>query len=115
MHAEHWPQILGKLKASNPPLFSVLKKAEPRFNGDTLTLAVSFKLHQIKLNDSRYRTKLAECIATLGFACPALEIIHDAAAMPPVVMVADVPTPEADETASSVLAMMGGGDIVNAE
>lgn len=110
----HWSEVLSSIKLSNPPLFSILKGAEPRFEADILTLAFSFKLHSIKLDDSRYRTKLAECISQLGYRCPMISVVHDAAAVSPTISLAEALPVATDETASSVLAMMGGGEVVNA-
>jgi DNA polymerase III subunit gamma/tau len=112
--SDDWPKVLAEIRSSNPPLFSMIKNADPRFSSDGLTLAFSFKLHQIKLDDSRYRTKFNECVSRLGFACPALTVVHDAAATAPVFAITADQGPAENETAVSVLAMMGGGDIVDA-
>ncbi|PLS81212.1 hypothetical protein CYG49_02675, partial [Candidatus Saccharibacteria bacterium] len=111
--ATEWMSVLAELKRSNPPLFSVLKKAAADFNGETLTLTFSFKLHQTKLDDGRYRNKLIQCVQELGFNCPMIVTAFDKT-----ITVTEITLPEAestpvDETTSSVLAMMGGGEVVN--
>lgn len=113
--SDDWVKVLSEIKRINPPVFSIIKNAEPRFEEEVLTLAFSFKLHQIKMDDNRYRTKLVECVTSLGYQCPAIAVVHDGAATAPVASVAEATAEvKPDETASSVLAMMGGGEMVNA-
>lgn len=107
-----WPLLLEELQRSNPPLLSILRKAEPRIENSQLVVAFRFKLHKLKLEDSRYRTKFMECIDSLGYECPNISVIHDAAAVA-YQIVATTEAAPADETTSSVLAMMGGGEVVN--
>lgn len=111
---ECWSEILSQLKQTNPPVLSILKKAEPRLNGAVLEIAFAFKLHQKKLEDGKFRTKFTECITSLGYECPEIVAVFDKNAAAPNITVVDSSAQPPDKDTTSVLAMMGGGEVVNA-
>lgn len=111
---DDWPRVLGVMQKSNPPLFSVLKRARVECDSDVLRLTFGFKLHQKKMDDQKYRSKLISVITSLGFKCPQIDTLFgdvgDVTFVPE--GIAEEPV---DETSASVLAMMGGGETVHAE
>jgi DNA polymerase-3 subunit gamma/tau len=110
-----WHEVLAFIRKNNPPLYSVLAKAEPRLKNDELTLVFAYKLHQKKLDDPKYRTKLTRVITDIGYACPKVSTLVDKSAKPPIALSAKANTEPTDETTRSVLDMMGGGEIVNGQ
>jgi DNA polymerase-3 subunit gamma/tau len=109
-----WQSVLAVIQKANPPLYSVLSKAEPRLKDSELTLAFGYKLHQKKLDDPKYRTKLTQVINDLGYNSPKVTATIDSAGVTPA---KDAPVanqaPE-DATTKDIISIMGGGEIVNA-
>jgi DNA polymerase III gamma/tau subunit len=106
---EQWVTVLAAVKEKSVPLFGVLKQAQPLFdaNTQTLTLKFKFQLHRKKLEDGKHKTLLATTLeSTLG-SIPVIQPIVDTKATPPVF--------SADPTVTSVAAIMGGGEMINAE
>jgi DNA polymerase-3 subunit gamma/tau len=109
-----WQEVLNTVKKSNPPLYSVLAKGEPRLKDDELTLAFGYKLHQKKLDDPKFRTKLTKTVNDLGYDCPKISAIVDRASVAPNKTARTVTPEAADETTKDVIGIMGGGEVVNA-
>lgn len=109
---DSWNKVMSEVKIKNPPLFSVLRHAEPKLQNNELELIFAFKIHQKKLDEGRYRTKFIEIIAACGLQCPAIITKLDKQAKPPALTLTAGPV---DKSTSSVMAMMGGGEVVNAE
>jgi DNA polymerase III subunit gamma/tau len=107
---EDWHKVLDVIKKHNAPLFSVVKQAQPDFNADkqTLTLIFKYQLHRKKLDDPKQKASIVSIMnATLGGA-PSIATDVNINATPP-------PPPPADPTLASVAAIMGGGEIIDAE
>jgi DNA polymerase III subunit gamma/tau len=109
LEPKDWVKLLNAIKKADAPLFSVLKQAWPDFDPKTNTLTLSFKyqLHRKKMDTTKLKG------ATIGFMRSKLggtaKIVTqiDTKATPPIL--SDNPT------ITSVAAIMGGGDIVDAE
>ena len=56
-----WPAILEAIKAKKT-LYSILKAAEHRFDGDKLILIVGFAFHQKQLNEAKNKKIIADII-----------------------------------------------------
>lgn len=54
-----WPQLLAAMKKHNT-LHSILKSAEPRFAGNTITLEFAFAFHQKRINESHNKQIIAD-------------------------------------------------------
>lgn len=109
LDSDQWHQVLAVIRKSNPPMYSVIKQAQPDFDQAAQKLVLKFKyqLHRKKMDDVKAKSALASVmIATLG-AAPDITTEIDAAATPP-------PPPPADPAAASVAAIMGGGEVVDA-
>ncbi|HEU5187258.1 MAG TPA: DNA polymerase III subunit gamma/tau [Candidatus Saccharimonadales bacterium] len=105
---EAWGAILTKVKATNIPLHSVLKHAQPQWNAEAqkLTLFFKYQLHRKKLDDAKQKAALAQIVTSIlgGRVAIATEVSKDA-----------VPsTITTDPTVASVAAIMGGGEVVDA-
>lgn len=98
-----WDLIMTTLAKRDPPLFSVLKRAEMSYENEALVLEFAFALHQKKLEDNKYRTKLVSLITDLCGSCPEL-VIRRRTAKPP-----------KHPVAAEVADIMGGGEEVNAK
>lgn len=94
-----WDTILTTAKKHNAPLGSVLSRASAIYADGTLTLNFTYALHRKKLEQAQYHSQLTALISDVYGDCPAI-VIKDGAVM--------------SETASTVAAIMGGGEPVNA-
>lgn len=108
-----WPEVMAQIRTKNAPLYSIVKQMVPSSEKDGLLLILSskFALHSSKLQNPKYRGSLLSIITDLCNGCPELEIRIDKsieiAPEPP------RPTPTLSSQATSVAAMMGGGEAVN--
>lgn len=106
---ETWGTILTKVKETNIPLHSVLKHAQPQFNPDAqkLTLLFKYQLHRKKLDDAKQKAALTQITTSIlgGRVAITTEVNKDSA--PPVIT--------SDPTIASVAAIMGGGEVVDAQ
>jgi DNA polymerase-3 subunit gamma/tau len=119
---EQWEQVLVRIKAENPPLYSVLTHARASIenSGKRLVLACNYALHCKKIEDPKHRTKLTAAIVAIAGGCPEIITQVDktigAAAIGVKAETAPVapPTPPESSQAASVLDMMGGGEVLHA-
>lgn len=108
-----WPEVINQIHTKNAPLYSIVKQMVPSSEKDGLLLVLSskFALHSSKLQNSKYRNTLLSIISELCGGCPEFEVRTDKsieiAPEPP------RPTPTLSSQASTVAAMMGGGEAVN--
>ena len=103
-----WAVVLAAVKKASAPLFSVAKQASPSFDAESnvLTLTFKYQLHSKKLDDVKQKANLASIMnATLG-ATPTIKVAVDKTTLPPVL--------SEDPAVSSVAAIMGGGEVVDA-
>ena len=107
---QEWHKVLAATKKLNAPLYSVVKHAEPVFNvaDNALLLKCKYPLHRKKIDDIKQKTALTEIIAAALGGKPYITTEVDANATPP-------GPPPADPTAASVAAIMGGGEVIDAE
>ncbi len=107
--AKDWTKLLNAIKKTDAPLFSVIKQAEPRFDRvtGTLNLAFKYQLHRKKMDGVKLKTAVVSFMRSKlgGVAAIATEL--DASAKPPIL--------SDDPAVTSVAAIMGGGDVVDAE
>jgi len=99
------------------PLHGVFKQAQPVFDAAANTLILKFKyaLHRRKADDNKAKKLLAGVmLAQLGGA-PIIQAELDTTAVAPDVQDAAEPAlPSDDETISTVIDLMGGGEVVHA-
>jgi len=62
---ELWPQVLQALKQRHNTLYSIVRMAEPHFEGDELELVFGFSFHQNRLNEASNRQHLQEVVDSL--------------------------------------------------
>lgn len=94
-----WDAVLAAAKKHNAPLASVLARARVEYADDTLTMHFMFALHRKKLEQSQYYAQFTKLITDVCGSCPKITI-KDGKTM--------------SEEASTVAAIMGGGEPVNA-
>ena len=94
-----WDNVLASVKKHNASLHSVLSRARIEYTDDTLTLYFIYALHRKKLQQPQYHAQLSR-------------LIHDACGITPTIVIKDGKT--MSEEASTVAAIMGGGEPVNA-
>ncbi|HET7630208.1 MAG TPA: hypothetical protein VFK03_02430, partial [Candidatus Saccharimonadales bacterium] len=99
-----WGKVMEALKARHVSLYSVLKRAEVSYEADNnqLDLKFAYNLHRKKLDNARYQGQLVEVI---GHVCGLKPVIK-------VGLKGDQPTD--NSAADSIIAIMGGGEIVDA-
>lgn len=112
-----WPEVLAAVKKANPPLYGVLKHAEAIAGDDKtkLRLVFGYTLHSKKIDDPKYRSQLSAVIAKLCGSCPIL-VIETAKKKKSPDTEAAITTnaePEGPSETSSILAIMGGGEVVS--
>lgn len=95
----NWDNVLTAAKKHNAPLHSVLSRARIEYEGGKLTLYFVYALHRKKLEQSQYHAQLSS-------------LIHDACGVSPTIAIKDGKT--MSEEASTVAAIMGGGELTNA-
>lgn len=104
---EQWSGIMAKIKATNVPLHSVLKHAQPTFDPKEqhLTLLFKYQLHRKKMDDTKQKSALAQVVrAMLGPVAISTDVSKDASP-PPLT---------SDPVVASVAAIMGGGEVIDA-
>ncbi len=104
-----WAAVLSAVKKASPPLYSVAKQAMPVFDepNNTLVLKFKYQLHGKKLDDVKQKAHLSTILQGVLGATPVIKIDIDKTAQAPNVAV--------DAAVSSVAAIMGGGEVVDAE
>lgn len=116
---EQWADVLAQVKQASPPMHGVLRQAQPILDADKQVLTLKFKypLHRKKIDDSKPKKALAEIMLRLFGGAPAIVTELDTTAEAPAVTIAPTPqatTPVIDEAANAVIAVMGGGKVVDA-
>jgi DNA polymerase-3 subunit gamma/tau len=116
-----WGQVLAAVREESAPLHGILRQAQPDFNAEaqTLTLKFRYALHQKRVDDAKPKKLIADTMLALLGSAPIIQTELDATAVAPVVELSaatpKAPKPAVDEVAKSVMDMMGGGEVVNAQ
>ncbi len=95
-----WAELLEKLRTENPPLYSIMQKAQVSYEKGDLNIMFGFKLHQTKLEKGRYRQML-------------LDFLHKNLEFIPTISTSIGKLPTAEKPVASITAIMGGGEEVN--
>lgn len=106
-----WAQILAAMKQKSPPIYSVLRQAQPSIAEGVLILTFKFSLHSKKLDDVKQKALVGAVIKeTLG-VMPQIKVIVDAkmTAAPAPVAASAVP----NQHVADITEIMGGGEIIN--
>ncbi len=96
-----WDAVLTAAQKNHAPLHSVLARATMSYDGDTLTLSFQYALHRKKLEQSQYRTQLAQLIEDVCGCNPKITIQGS------------TPQVTENDTTRAVADIMGGGDVVS--
>jgi DNA polymerase-3 subunit gamma/tau len=102
-----WSRVLELLKEKSPPVFAILKQAQPVVENKLLTLKFKFGLMAKKLEDPKQKALVAQIVQQATGRTPTITILVDKNATPPPV--------NPDPHVSSVAAIMGGGEVIHAE
>jgi DNA polymerase III subunit gamma/tau len=104
-----WNKLLAAIKKSDAPLFSVIKQAVPNFDATTNTLSLAFKyqLHRKKMDTIKLKNSTISFMRSVLGGIAAITTELDPKAKPPIL--------SDDPAVTSVAAIMGGGDVVDAE
>lgn len=104
-----WVKLLNAIKKADAPLFSVLKQAQPTYdaNTNTLTLLFRYQLHRKKMDTVKLKNATVSFMRSKLGGTAAIETQLDPNSKPPVL--------SDDPAVTSVAAIMGGGDVVDAE
>lgn len=94
-----WVALVDTAKKDYVALYSVLNKCSGDMIGTTLTIYARNNFYKNKLDDPKYRPKLASCLATIGK--DGLDVVTIATVAPP-----------KDSQTAAVAAIMGGGEVV---
>ncbi len=108
-----WPKILEITKQKNNPLYTVLRLAATEADNEGLVLIFRFAFHQKKIDESRYKSLIAEIVAEVtGISTTVRSIIDKERAKP----VGSETTPPVDTAHASLISqvqdIMGGGEVV---
>ena len=109
--ANLWPEILSQLKQQYNTLYGVVRMAEPRFEGDTLSLAFAFAFHQKRLSEPKNKKIIADIIQQLSGQAIQINCIVEKTAKP---APAGVPAPVKATTndVSAISNIFGGGELL---
>lgn len=115
---EQWAQVLAKVKEDSAPMYGILRQSQPAFDTNTQTLTLKFRyaLHRKRIEDAKPKKDLADLMLSVLGGAPIIQTeLDDAAVAPEVTLPApEAPKPIVDSVAESVIAMMGGGEVVHA-
>lgn len=92
-----WKALVTHAQKNFVALYSVLNKCAGEIDGQTLTIYARNTFYKKKLDDPKYRPKLAECLEMIGHG--SLEITTVASVIPP-----------KNSQTAAVAAIMGGGE-----
>lgn len=95
-----WSKVIAHIRTNQPPLYSVIKNATAKMDGDRLNLHFNFGLHKKKLDDGKYRQLLMDSLSALYENVPDISLSHGK-------------LPPKSAQARSVADIMGGGEEVN--
>lgn len=109
MSPTDWGKILEATKLASPPLYAVIKQAQPIVDdGGQLVLKFKFQLHSKKLHEAKAKAQLTTLIQSVIGTAPIITTAVDKLAAPLTVA--------ADPAIADVAAIMGGGEVIpNAE
>lgn len=110
---EHWPRILETTKEKNNPLYTVLRLASPEVEDNTLNLYFSFAFHKKKIDESRYKALIAECVKSVtGHAYEVMAIVDKSRVKPVNSMLQENNDSAHASLITTVQDIMGGGEVV---
>lgn len=110
---EKWAKVVEHVRDVSPALFAMLKHTAMQFDTTTQTLVLQskYKLHVKRLGESRGKTELAKAIRLVFSSVPIIKVeFNDNVTPTELPIVEKLPL---DETAQSVVNIMGGGEPVN--
>ncbi|HVI60748.1 MAG TPA: DNA polymerase III subunit gamma/tau [Candidatus Saccharimonadales bacterium] len=105
-----WPEVLNALKRRHNTVYSIVRMAQPRFDGQTVQLVFAFAFHQKRLNDTANRQLLAAVIEELTGQPVTIECVFDETAVPP--SPASPPQPAQPEELTAISNIFGGGELL---
>ncbi len=97
-----WSKFVEYAKQHYIAVYSVLCKCSHLLNDDNLTIYTGNNFYKKKLDDSKYRPLLSECLEGIGSTGLDIHIIA-------------TPLPPKDSQAAAIVAIMGGGEEVSLE
>jgi hypothetical protein len=101
-----WPRVLAALKKHHPGLYSVLARAEVDYRPGQLQLTFAYALHRKKLEQPVYRQQLSAVLDDVCGINPDITVLQNAH---------DNKKNIKDDKAQTVAAIMGGGELIDAE
>lgn len=109
-----WPQILNSIKKKHNTLYSIVRMAQPEWEGETLTLAFKFAFHQKNVNEPRHKTVIAETIRDLTGQNITIKCIVDATVNIQPQATTDTASNElsTDPTIASISNIFGGAELL---
>lgn len=97
-----WVAFVDGTKPLEAAVFSIIKKCDFAFDGETLTIYAGSKFYKTKLDQAKYLTVLQKSLENIG--ADSLDIVTLAA-----------PKPPSDEKLAKIAEMMGGGKEIKLE
>lgn len=115
-----WAQIMAQVKECGPTLYTVIRQAIPFFDTEKqlLTMTFRFPLHQKRLEEQRHKQEFLKILQSVWGGVPEMQIVVNKNAVKHIKPASPSAQPvegalPSDETASNVLGLMGGGEVVN--
>ncbi len=109
---QSWPTVLAALKERHNTLYSVVRMAEPVWEGKALTLKFAFPFHQKRLNEAKNQQLLLDIIEELTKQSVELKSIVDKKAKTPVAAKLDL-KPTDDLPLNTISNIFGGGELLD--
>lgn len=109
INSDDWQKVLELIKKKAPALFAVLKYAKTQFAADTqeLTLYFKYQLHRKKTDDPKQKAAIVKYIQHVLGGGPTIKSAIGEPSLPA--------KNSNDPVVSSVAAIMGGGEVIDAE
>ncbi len=117
-----WHHIMAEAKDNGPTLYTLIRQAMPYFDVEKqlLTITFRFPLHQKRLDEQRHKQAFGNVLQKIWGGVPEMQIIvnkdavkHIKPATPRAAEDIEEALPEEAKATSSVMDLMGGGEVVS--
>jgi hypothetical protein len=109
-----WPAVVLKVKDEAASLYTALRLAVPKLDGDTLTLCFKFPLHQKKITEQKAKRLIGELVEEISGVKLAIEAVVDKSIEPePTPAVEAIQSqPDIDPQTQTISNIFGGAELL---
>lgn len=109
-----WAEVLAQVKSQTPALYTALRLASPSIEGDAVSLAFEFPLHQKKVNQAVNKETVAEAIEAVSGHKVSIDCIVDKAVKTeaPVTLDNQIIDEPADPSLQTISSIFGSAEVL---